>query len=618
MTRTSTGAPPMPKNGRRALSPNAAQNRQRILECLRKKGSECQGQIFVNLFFDGTGNNRDWNGVFIDNPRKTRSTQTQFDRNGHSNVARLFDASFDEPRNGLFRFYAPGVGTPFPEIGDENQDGSMLGAGAALYGADRIHWAIIEVINAVHRYLTGARLVELDIAKTLIREMSRTRPFEGHVRRSLLSGIARNLERAVKKDPQRKVRSLDIAVFGFSRGAAQARAFAHRLFEIAQVWGSGCGHNIGGVPMRLNFMGLFETVASVGVAGISRVADGKMDWADGEMMSIHPEVRRCVHFVALHEQRINFPVDLATTGKEVLYPGMHSDVGGGYTPGSQGKEDVDGRVEGTAKISQIPLIDMHHAAFEAGVPLRTIDELAPLGDVAMHFACHPQLVRDYNAWLSGHGLPAGAHTQQIRAHCQQYVRWKGKRLWQGDENLLAQPFFQRADSEDQYDLNNAQQDFGNLVARYAEGKSSLLNFRQQQRGAREKVLDDRSSGKPATYMYPSQPSPQAYEYLRLSADTRALLDDVINKAEIPDASERLFDNYLHDSLAGFYLFGGRTELNMPVLATNGYLRYREVFSINSSVQPQVCVDPLNSSLPPVNVPSIDQVFGDMGRAMGGF
>ena len=617
MTRTSTGAHPMPESGKRPLTPQAAQARQKILACLRRKGSECQGQIHVNLFFDGTGNNRGWNGVFVNNPPKSRSTRTQLARNGHSNVARLYDASFDEPESGLFSFYIPGVGTPFPEVGDNSQDGSALGAGAALYGADRIHWAIIEVINAVHRYLTGSRLIELDQARVLANEMSRTRLFEGHLRRSMLGAVARRLENVVKNH-QRRVRSLKISVFGFSRGAAQARAFAHRLFEIAQVWGSGCGHNIGGVPMTLDFMGLFDTVASVGLAGMSRIADGKMDWADGEMMSIHPEVRQCVHFVALHEQRINFPVDLAMRGKEVLYPGMHSDVGGGYSPGSQGKDHVDGRVEGTAKLAQIPLIDMHHEAFKAGVAIRTIDEVQSSGDVAMHFACHPQLIRDYNAWLAEHGVPGGAHVQQIRAHSRQYVRWKGKRLWRGSENLLEQPFFKLADGEDQYDLRNAQRDFGALVARYAEGKSSSVRHQQQLQEVRDRVLSGRSSGRAATYVHAPPASPQAYDYQRLTADAKTLLDDVIDNAPVPEACTRLFDNYVHDSLAGFYLLGGYTELNIPALATNGYLRYRDVFTIRSSVNPQVCVDPRTTPSPPVNPPSIDQVLGDMGRAMGGF
>lgn len=616
MTRTSTGAQPMPEDGRRPLSQKAAQARQKMLACLREKSSECQGQIHVNLFFDGTGNNRDWNGVFVNNPPKTRSTQTQTARNGHSNVARLYDAAFHEPENGLFKIYVPGVGTPFPEVGDNSQEGSARGAGAALYGADRIHWAIIEVINAVHIYLAGARLIELDHARVLANEMSRTRPFEGHLRRTMLGAIARRLE-SVVKNHQRRVRSLSISVFGFSRGAAQARAFAHRLFEIVQVWGSGCGHNIGGVPMTLNFMGIFDTVASVGVAGMSRVADGKMGWADGEMMSIHPEVRQCVHFVALHEQRINFPVDLAANGKEVLYPGMHSDVGGGYTPGSQGKDFADGRVEGTAKLAQIPLVDMHHEAFKAGVPIRTIKELEPLGDLVMHFACHPQLVRDYNAWLSGHGLGGGNRAQQIRRHCRQYVQWKGRRLQQGANNLLEQPFFKMADGEDQYDLRQAQVDFGKLVAGYARGKSESEELGRQMQEARDRIARDRAAGRPASYMQAPRGSAAAHTYMSLNADAKELLEAATADQPIPEAAVTLFDNYVHDSLAGFYLVGGYTELNIPALSTNGYLRYRTTFNLSTSIRPQECVDPRTTPMPPASIPSIGQAFGNMGRAMGG-
>ena len=63
-----TGAQPMPENGQRSLSPSAAQARQKALAFLRAKSSECQGQLHVNIFFDGTGNNRDWNGVFVRDP----------------------------------------------------------------------------------------------------------------------------------------------------------------------------------------------------------------------------------------------------------------------------------------------------------------------------------------------------------------------------------------------------------------------------------------------------------------------------------------------------------------------------------------------------------------------
>lgn len=614
MTRAATGASPMPPTGQRALTGAQAQKRAAAMACLKEKSSECQGQICVNVFFDGTGNNRDWNGTFVTNPPKTRSTQTQLQRNGHSNVARLYDARVDDSGNGLFNVYIPGVGTPFPEVGDTNQEGSSLGAGAAQYGADRIHWAIIQVINAVNEYLTGAELISREHAKLLANEMSKTRLGEGYLRRKMLGAIATRLE-GVVKGHQRKVKSLNISVFGFSRGAAQARAFVHRLYEVAEAWGSGCGHNIGGVPMTVGFMGIFDTVASVGLASMSRITEGKMAWADGEMMSIHPEVRKCIHFAALHEQRINFPLDLASQGTEVLYPGMHSDVGGGYSPGSQGKDHVGGRVDGTAKLSQIPLIDMHHEAIKAGVPIRTIEELEHRG-LGVYFGCHPQLVSDYNAWLLGHGVAGGGHAAQIRAHCHQYVQWKGKRLWKGPDNLMAQPFYERADKEDQYDLSKAQQAFGNLVARYAQAKSELDEYTKNLNRVKESVRKNIAAGRPSHAVHAPAASSAANSYVTLNRDTKLLLDAVTAKKPLPDGVTVLFDNYAHDSLAGFYLMGGKTELTIPILATNGYLRYRGVFNVSSTIKRQECADLMTTPRPPAVLPTIDQALSGMGSAMG--
>ncbi|WDN38462.1 DUF2235 domain-containing protein [Xanthomonas oryzae] len=150
MTFYPTGALPMPHDGQRRLTPSEAQRRAEAMACLRDKSSECQGQVHVNLFFDGTGNNWKWEGTFIEG--KKRSTQTQRNRDGHSNIARLWDASFNEQDDGLFSVYMPGVGTPFPEVGDTSTEGSALGGAAALYGAHRINWAIIQVYNSIHRY----------------------------------------------------------------------------------------------------------------------------------------------------------------------------------------------------------------------------------------------------------------------------------------------------------------------------------------------------------------------------------------------------------------------------------------------------------------------------------
>ena len=610
MTTTATGALPMPVNGIRRLTGAEAQRRAQALACLRDKSSECQGQIHVNIFFDGTGNNRDWNGTFVTG--KKRSTQTQLQRNGHSNVARLYDVRLNEQENGFFGYYVPGVGTPFPEVDDNNQEGDTAGGAAALYGADRINWAVLQIFNAVHRYLKKTDLIPNEEAKSLVKKMSKMSLLEGPLRRALLKAKARSLEDVVKGN-QRRVKSINISVFGFSRGAAQARAFVHRLYEIAEVWGNGCGYNVAGVPMQINFLGIFDTVASVGLAGISRVSDGKWDWAAGEMMSIHPEVRQCVHFAALHEQRINFPVDLAASGKEAMYPGMHSDVGGGYSPGSQGKDFTGGKADGTAKLSQIPLIDMHYEALKAGVLLMTIDEIRQNEPYATHFGCHPQLIRDYNAWLTSHGISGGAHLEQIRAHCRQYVAWKGLRLWNGDNSLLKQPCYKQADSEDQIDLANAQRDLAKLVGELSKGKKDMASYRENLSGIADRIDAANKQGQLAFASAP-QASPEAYNYAQLPADTGELLNLVLDHAPVPKASVVLFDNYVHDSLAGFYI-KKYTELNVPALNTYGYLRYRSVFKI-AGKQRQECRD--SSSLPPANVPDIGTAFQQMGAAMGGF
>ncbi len=55
---------------------------------------------------------------------------------------------------------------------------------------------------------------------------------------------------------------------------------------------------------------------------------------------------------------------------EVVYPGVHSDVGGGYAPGEQTRALKDDE-----KLSQVPLLHMYRAARAAGVPLQSLDSL---------------------------------------------------------------------------------------------------------------------------------------------------------------------------------------------------------------------------------------------------
>ena len=58
---------------------------------------------------------------------------------------------------------------------------------------------------------------------------------------------------------------INVAVFGFPRGAAEARAFVNWMYALCdEVDG---GYQFAGIPLRVEFLGIFDTVASVGVAG---------------------------------------------------------------------------------------------------------------------------------------------------------------------------------------------------------------------------------------------------------------------------------------------------------------------------------------------------------------
>ena len=73
----------------------------------------CTGVIFVGMFFDGTGNNED--ADYKEPPRPPREQK-------HSNVVRLYHAfpgqdksGYRSGTTGYYRYYIPGVGTPFEE-----------------------------------------------------------------------------------------------------------------------------------------------------------------------------------------------------------------------------------------------------------------------------------------------------------------------------------------------------------------------------------------------------------------------------------------------------------------------------------------------------------------------
>lgn len=402
----------------------------------RRVSKPCSKSLHITLCFDGTGNNLN-NDLFEsgDQPHPTniarifRASIGAGHTGGVSHRAessRLTDA-FANGDNEYFKYYMPGVGTPFPEVGD--LDYGLPGLAFAKYGEERINWGLLMILDALRRALGLPRQGHKTLAAA-IEAMSTRHVFE------LATGKANRLRQfvtqfwplrdalrtAMTPNPgQCQLLGLQLYVYGFSRGAAAARAFVFRLNELLSHQGESLCFNIGGLklPISVEYLGILDTVASVGVADLVPVYSGHMSWADGtQQLPDNGLVKRCLHIVASHEQRLCFPLDsirredgtYPANSVEVLHPGVHSDQGGGYPPGDQGKAlSSDSRVGDGLLLSQIALNDLYADAFAHGAPLKVPADSLPEElkrdlwralprEVTLEFTVAHPLVHRFNAW----------------------------------------------------------------------------------------------------------------------------------------------------------------------------------------------------------------------------
>ena len=378
----------------------------------QKRHSDCCHSLHISLFFDGTNNNND-------NDTK---------KNHPSNIAKLFHASLrggDAEEGGYFSYYMPGVGTPFPEIGE--LDYSEGGLKYATGGEDRINWALVQVASALSFALNDKKEIDRAIAKTKVQAMSTLKaPLMSALgqanRRRTMNELLAPLQ-AKKELAKPRVLGVKLFVYGFSRGAAEARTFVTWL---SQLFDTPEGaeqpvQELAGLPVSVEFLGVLDTVASVGIAHAAPFFAGHMDWADDSQLL--PDAQRfpkmvkcCRHFVAGFEQRSCFPLDSIRNEDgqypadtyEVVYPGVHSDVGGGYPKNDQGKARA-----GTHElVSQIVLHDLYAAAFSAGAPLQVLEAVLPKTLLTQklwrvmspmtdrEFGLSEELVERFNAWRS--------------------------------------------------------------------------------------------------------------------------------------------------------------------------------------------------------------------------
>ena len=519
-------------------------------------GGMCEIPVRVGLFFDGTNNNmyRDRDGERVSEDKEHKALPKLSltpEQCSHSNVARLFLAyPRDRQADGVYRFYIQGVGTPFPKIGEPTE--SQPGKAFAKGGLPRIVWGLLQVLNALHYTVYRALLYDDDevgqLAQAYGNEVGRTTPGEQSrpmTHEDWFVPHLGKLKDALKAKPKPHIPSLTISVFGFSRGAAETVAFCHLFDRLLE------GGKFAGIKTRIQFVGLFDVVASVGgSASIAKttampgaVFDGHWDWANDVEKPLPGCVEKAVHLIAAHELRMNFPVTRIGGAREIYVPGVHSDVGGGYAPGDQGRS----RGGQDRLLSQIPLALMYKEALRAGVPLVEFSGLEER--VQVDFEISKELAdawETYTTALEGEG-------QIYKKHMELYYRWRAARL----TDMESKTSFKEASAQDQQDLREANA----MLA----GDLEALRHRRDYKPV---PFDPEESQRK---VYGPEDSTKLNQWHLMRANSRLPLDDwekfaldcfdhpLSEKEEKEKKVAAFFDDYVHDSFAGFYMAGEVTE-----------------------------------------------------------
>lgn len=284
--------------------------------------------ITLGIFFDGTLNNKN-------NVNERRANTEVFQKQGKdsdkdtsyygdwSNVARLWDC-YDKDNS----IYVEGIGTE-----DKKSDTMM---GYAFGGG-----------------VTGIR---------------------GKVRKAC-EKITEKIVNILGEEDADMVSVLTFDVFGFSRGAAAARNFVYEVGKSkykADIYvppsqggyvspiltdNDGYATDLEELPARghlgihlqkagimvnrieIRFLGIFDTVSSYS-KNFSLFPNFSNDIAELHLDNI-ARARRIVHFIAENEHRKNFALTNVHTGIEKTFPGVHSDIGGGYENGTEIVEEIE-------------------------------------------------------------------------------------------------------------------------------------------------------------------------------------------------------------------------------------------------------------------------------------
>ncbi len=376
---------------------------------------DCSDVVHLSIYFDGTGNNRD-----ADNKKKKWSNPARLWRTADQFIQ---DAKKDKTLPPNYAIYVSGVGTRFN--GELNlfqraiammQDHGGLGMGAGLGGSRRLDYGNMQI----NQSLSDALIQQANKAGDELKNYANTR------KNTTFAKISTDLSK------HRLIKKINVSIFGFSRGAALARAFCNQWIWDCTPDCNGLKYN--NVPIHFNFVGLFDTVASFGLPATN--LNNKLPFMQRDLV-IDERVGQCVHYVAGNELRFAFPVDLIhlngkltrSQWKEVVYPGMHSDVGGGYEPGSQNVDD---------NYARIPLKDMLTEAVQAGVRMYSYEELREKHvKIFQQFEIKPQTQQLYNTVYAMLPQNMPIH-EQIQASMKMYYSAYGTMHRRGVQSVSQQ------------------------------------------------------------------------------------------------------------------------------------------------------------------------------------
>ncbi|ELR67819.1 VgrG protein [Photobacterium marinum] len=284
---------------------------------LRVKGFNYK-TLRLGVFFDGTGNNNENH------------------QQGLAELQQWLKETCDDPAEAADEFENCRLGTT-PVEGSYANDMTNIGKLSKMYGppitSDRhIFPAYIDGIGTVsgnNDSLMGSAVSLGDTSVKARVVQACQLDIKEYYREQISSNDMTDIDGYSK---------IEFDVFGFSRGAAAARHFVNTIDQNNNHGLIESLTNINGLHLkagfnwsdrkdsRVTFVGIFDTVESA--------------WQD-TMLGLSPDcAERVVHLTAADEYRKNFPLtritndvngsQIASNFTEVVLPGAHSDVGGGY------------------------------------------------------------------------------------------------------------------------------------------------------------------------------------------------------------------------------------------------------------------------------------------------